>query len=314
MTGYIARRILATIPVLLMVTIFVFVLLRVALPGDPAALLAGPDAQIYEVEEVREHLGLNRPVVVQLVIWLGDIAQGDFGTSTYGKHKVLDLIKDRMVATISLAISAELLMVGMGIPLGVFAGWKARSLTDRSVMVLAVLGYSVPVFWLGLMLIYLFAVRLDWVPAAGYVPPSEDFKDYVMHLILPVITTAVIGMALMTRMTRATMVETLNENYIRTARAKGMAEKVVLLRHALKNAALPIVTIIGLGFAGLLTGLVITESVFAIPGLGRLLVSAISERNYPVIQGTALFISVVYVLVNLLVDLSYGLLDPRIRY
>ena len=297
-----------------MVTIFVFVLLRVALPGDPAALLAGPDAQIYEVEEVREHLGLNRPVVVQLVIWLGDIAQGDFGTSTYGKHKVLDLIKDRMVATISLAISAELLMVGMGIPLGVFAGWKARSLTDRSVMVLAVLGYSVPVFWLGLMLIYLFAVRLDWVPAAGYVPPSEDFKDYVMHLILPVITTAVIGMALMTRMTRATMVETLNENYIRTARAKGMAEKVVLLRHALKNAALPIVTIIGLGFAGLLTGLVITESVFAIPGLGRLLVSAISERNYPVIQGTALFISVVYVLVNLLVDLSYGLLDPRIRY
>ena len=297
-----------------MVTIFVFVLLRVALPGDPAALLAGPDAQIYEVEEVREHLGLNRPVVVQLGIWLGDIAQGDFGTSTYGKHKVLDLIKDRMVATISLAISAELLMVGMGIPLGVFAGWKARSLTDRSVMVLAVLGYSVPVFWLGLMLIYLFAVRLDWVPAAGYVPPSEDFKDYVMHLILPVITTAVIGMALMTRMTRATMVETLNENYIRTARAKGMAEKVVLLRHALKNAALPIVTIIGLGFAGLLTGLVITESVFAIPGLGRLLVSAISERNYPVIQGTALFISVVYVLVNLLVDLSYGLLDPRIRY
>ena len=297
-----------------MVTIFVFVLLRVALPGDPAALLAGPDAQMYEVEEVREHLGLNRPVVVQLGIWLGDIAQGDFGTSTYGKHKVLDLIKDRMVATISLAISAELLMVGMGIPLGVFAGWKARSLTDRSVMVLAVLGYSVPVFWLGLMLIYLFAVRLDWVPAAGYVPPSEDFKDYVMHLILPVITTAVIGMALMTRMTRATMVETLNENYIRTARAKGMAEKVVLLRHALKNAALPIVTIIGLGFAGLLTGLVITESVFAIPGLGRLLVSAISERNYPVIQGTALFISVVYVLVNLLVDLSYGLLDPRIRY
>jgi peptide/nickel transport system permease protein len=314
MTGYIARRILATIPVLLMVTIFVFVLLRVALPGDPAALLAGPDAQIYEIEEVREHLGLNRPVVVQLGIWLGDIAQGDFGTSTYGKHKVLDLIKDRMVATISLAISAELLMVGMGIPLGVFAGWKARSLTDRSVMVLAVLGYSVPVFWLGLMLIYLFAVRLDWVPAAGYVPPSEDFKDYVMHLILPVITTAVIGMALMTRMTRATMVETLNENYIRTARAKGMAEKVVLLRHGLKNAALPIVTIIGLGFAGLLTGLVITESVFAIPGLGRLLVSAISERNYPVIQGTALFISVVYVLVNLLVDLSYGLLDPRIRY
>lgn len=297
-----------------MVTIFVFVLLRVALPGDPAALLAGPDAQIYEIEEVREHLGLNRPVVVQLGIWLGDIAQGDFGTSTYGKHKVLDLIKDRMVATISLAISAELLMVGMGIPLGVFAGWKARSLTDRSVMVLAVLGYSVPVFWLGLMLIYLFAVRLDWVPAAGYVPPSEDFKDYVMHLILPVITTAVIGMALMTRMTRATMVETLNENYIRTARAKGMAEKVVLLRHGLKNAALPIVTIIGLGFAGLLTGLVITESVFAIPGLGRLLVSAISERNYPVIQGTALFISVVYVLVNLLVDLSYGLLDPRIRY
>ena len=297
-----------------MVTIFVFVLLRVALPGDPAALLAGPDAQIYEIEEVREHLGLNRPVVVQLGIWLGDIAQGDFGTSTYGKHKVLDLIKDRMVATISLAISAELLMVGMGIPLGVFAGWKARSLTDRSVMVLAVLGYSVPVFWLGLMLIYLFAVRLDWVPAAGYVPPSEDFKDYVMHLILPVITTAVIGMALMTRMTRATMVETLDENYIRTARAKGLAEKVVLLRHALKNAALPIVTIIGLGFAGLLTGLVITESVFAIPGLGRLLVSAISERNYPVIQGTALFISVVYVLVNLLVDLSYGLLDPRIRY
>ena len=230
--------------------VFVFVLLRVLLPGDPAALLAGPDAQMWEIEEVREHMGLNRPIVVQLGIWVGDIAQGDLGTSTYGKHKVLDLIKDRMVATISLAISAELLMVGLGIPLGVLAGWKARSLTDRSVMVLAVLGYSIPVFWLGLMLIYLFAVTLNWVPAAGYVPPSEDFKEYLMHLILPAITTAVIGMALMTRMTRATMVETLNEDYVRTARAKGLAEKIVLMRHALKNAALPIVTIVGLGFAG----------------------------------------------------------------
>ena len=294
--------------------LFVFVLLRLLLPGDPAALLAGPDAQIWEIEEVREHMGLNRPIVVQLGIWIGDIAQGDLGTSTYGKHKVLDLIKARMVPTISLAIMAEVLMVGMAIPLGVIAGWKARSLIDRSVMLLAVLGYSIPVFWLGLMLIYLFAVTLNWVPAAGYVPPSEGFGDFLQHLILPAITTAVIGMALMTRMTRATMVETLNEDYIRTARAKGLGEKIVLMRHALKNAALPIVTIVGLGIAGLLTGLVITESVFAIPGLGRLLVSAISERNYPVIEGTALVIAAVFVLVNLLVDLSYAFLDPRIKY
>ena len=198
--------------------------------------------------------------------------------------------------------------------MGVLAGWKARSLTDRSVMLIAVLGYSIPVFWLGLMLIYLFAVNLNLVPAAGYTPPHEGVWDYIMHLILPAATTAVIAMALITRMTRATMIETLNEDYVRTARAKGLAEKIVLVRHALRNAALPIVTVVGLGVAALLSGLVVTESVFAIPGLGRLLVDSIANRNYPVIQGVTLIIAVVYVFINLLVDLSYIFLDPRIKY
>lgn len=307
------RRVLATIPVLLTVALFVFIIVRLT-PGDPAAILAGPDAQPWEVEAIRESLGLNRPLIVQLGIWLRDISQGDLGTSTFGKIKVLDLIRQRVVPTLSLAIMAELIAVAMAVPLGVLAGWKARSFIDRSVMLFAVLGYSVPVFWLGLMMIYLFAVTLKWVPAAGYVPPSEGFGDYLMHLLLPAITTAVIAMALITRMTRATMVETLNEDYVRTARAKGMSEKIVLIRHALRNAALPIVTVIGLGIAALLSGLVVTEAVFAIPGLGRLLVDSISSRNYPVIQGATLVISIVYVFINLLVDISYAFLDPRIRY
>ena len=313
MLAYSVRRLLATIPVLLTVVLFVCFIVRLT-PGDPAAILAGPDARPWEVEALRESLGLNRPLIVQLGIWFRDIAQGDLGTSTFGKHKVLDLIQQRMVPTISLAIMAEVLAVGMAIPLGVLAGWKARTLTDRSIMIVAVLGYSIPVFWLGLMLIYLFAVNLNWVPAAGYTPPSEGFGDYLMHLLLPAITTAVVAMALIARMTRATMIETLNEDYVRTARAKGLPEKIVLVRHALRNAALPIVTVIGLGVAALLSGLVVTEAVFAIPGLGRLLVDSISSRNYPVIQGTTLVISMVYVFVNLLVDLSYAALDPRIRY
>ena len=310
---YILHRLLATIPVLLTVVLFVFFIVRLT-PGDPAALLAGPDAPAASVEAIRESLGLNRPIVVQLAIWFGDLAQGDLGTSTFGKQKVLDLIKQRMTPTISLAVLSEILAVGMAVPLGVLAGWKARSLTDRSVMVFAVLGYSIPVFWLGLMLIYLFAVNLGLVPAAGYTPPSEGFVDYIMHLILPAATTAVIAMALITRMTRATMIETLNEDYVRTAKAKGLAEKVVLVRHALRNAALPIVTVVGLGVAALLSGLVVTESVFAIPGLGRLLVDSIANRNYPVIQGVTLVISMVYVFINLLVDLTYVFLDPRIKY
>lgn len=313
MIGYFVRRVLATIPVILTVAIFVFVIVRLT-PGDPAAILAGPDARPWEVEALRESLGLNRPLIVQLGIWFRDISRGDLGTSTFGKHKVLDLIKQRMVPTISLAIMAELLAVSMAIPLGVLAGWKARSLTDRSVMIFAVLGYSIPVFWLGLMLIYLFAVTLNWVPAAGYVPPDEGFGDYLMHMILPATTTAVIAMALITRMTRATIIEALNEDYVRTARAKGLSENIVLVRHALRNAALPIVTVIGLGIAALLSGLVVTEAVFAIPGLGRLLVDSIASRNYPVIQGATLVISIVYVFINLIVDLSYAFLDPRIRY
>ena len=313
MTGYIIRRVLATIPVLLMVALGVFALIRFA-PGDPAAIIAGQEATQEEVEGIRRQLGLDRPFPVQLGIWFRDILRGDLGRSILSKHEVSKLIKQRVVPTLSLAILTEIFALVVAIPLGTLAAWKANSWIDRVVMVFATLGFSIPVFWLGFIMIYFFAVKLPLFPAAGYVAPSEDFFAYFHRLALPSLATGVIIMALIARMTRATVLETLGEDYVRTARSKGLSEKIVLIRHALRNAALPIVTVIGLGVAALLSGLVVTESVFGIPGLGRLLLNAIVSRDYPIIQGTILIISVVYVMINLLVDISYAFFDPRVRY
>ena len=313
MAGYIIRRILATIPVMVLVALIVFGLIHFA-PGDPAAIIAGVEATPEEVEGITVALGLDRPLPVQLGIWFRDIAKGDLGRSILSKHKVTSMIRQRVVPTLSLAIFAEIIALGTAIPLGMLAAWKANTWIDRSVMVVSSLGFAIPVFFLGIMMIWLFAVRLDVLPAAGYVAPSEGLGSWFVRLIMPAFATGLIVMALITRMTRATVLEVLQEDYIRTARAKGLAERSVLIRHALRNAALPIITVIGLGVAGLLSGIVVTESVFAIPGLGRLMVSAILARDYPLIQGTILVISAVYVLINLLVDISYTFFDPRVRY
>ncbi len=313
MTGYIIRRVLATIPVLLVVALVVFALIRFA-PGDPAAIIAGQEATQEEVEGLRRQLGLDRPLPIQLGIWFRDILRGDLGQSILSKHEVSELIVQRVVPTLSLAIFTEIFALVVAIPIGVLAAWKANSWIDRAVMVLATLGFSIPVFWLGFILIFFFAVKIPLFPAAGYIAPSEDFVSYLHRLALPSLATGVIIMALIARMTRATVLETLREDYVRTARSKGLSENLVLIRHALRNAALPIITVIGLGVAALLSGLVVTESVFGIPGLGRLLLNAIVSRDYPIIQGTILIISVVYVIVNLLVDISYAFFDPRVRY
>ena len=313
MTGYILRRIIATIPVLLVVSLLVFGLMRLS-PGDPARLIAGMEAEEWQVDAIRESLGLNRPLPIQLGIWLKNILRGDLGVSIVSKHDVLGLILQWVTPTVTLAVLTVLFSLLMALPLGVIAAWKANTWIDRTVMVFASFGFSVPVFWLGFMLIWLFAIKLDLFPAAGYIAPTEDFVGFFYRMALPVFATGIIFMALITRMTRATVMEILREDYVRTARAKGLAESAVLIRHALRNAALPIITVVGLGFAGLLGGLVVTEQVFAIPGLGRLLVNSIIARDFPVIQGMVLVISMVYVFMNLVIDITYAYFDPRIRY
>ncbi len=313
MQAYILRRLLVAIPVILVVLVFTFFLLRLT-PGDPARIMAGPLAPEEQIEAIRESLGLNRPIIVQLGIFLRDIFRGDFGESIASRYPVSQLLEARILPSVSLTILTEVIAVGLGVPLGVIAAWKANSWLDRSAMLFSTLGYSMPLFFLGFLLILGFAVRLPLFPVAGFVHPSDGVDDFLRSIFLPSLATGLVLMALITRMTRASMLEVLGEDYVRTARAKGMPETSVLLRHALRNAALPILTVIGLGFAGLLAGVVVTEVVFAIPGIGRLTVTAMLQRDYPVIQATIILVSGIYLLVNLLVDLSYALFDPRIRY
>jgi peptide/nickel transport system permease protein len=313
MTAYLVQRLLAVIPVLLLVGLITFALLRVT-PGDPAAVLAGEHATPENVERIRQQLGLDRPLHVQLWRWFGRLLQGDLGDSLFTGYKVTTLIRQRLEPTLSLAVLAEVIAIALALPMGILAAWKANSWVDRGVMVFAVLGFSIPVFWLGFNLIWLFSVTLDLLPPAGYTPLSQGVWPWLRSLILPAVTLGLIFSALIARMTRASMLEILREDYIRTARAKGLAEKVVLLRHALRNAAVPIVTIIGLGFAALVTGVVVTETVFALPGLGRLIVDSMLRRDYPVIQGAILLAASAYVVINLIVDLTYAYFDPRIRY
>lgn len=313
MLGYVLRRVLAVIPVLIVVALFTFTILRL-MPGDPAAVIGGDTATPEEIEIIRKSMGLDKPIYVQLGIWLADIARGDLGESVHSRHSVAGLILSRVEPTLSLAILTEIIAISIAVPLGVLAAWKANSIIDRSVMLLAVVGFSMPVFWLGFMLMWLFGIKLEWLPVATYVPFREDFFAFLQHLILPSVTLGLVFIALIARMTRATVLEVLREDYIRTARAKGLADTAVLLRHAMKNAALPIVTIIGLGIAGLISGVVVTETIFAIPGIGRLSVDAIVHRDYPVIQGVILMTAGAYVFINLAVDITYAYFDPRIRY
>jgi peptide/nickel transport system permease protein len=311
--AFIVRRLIATVPVLGMVAIFVFLMLRIT-PGDPAAIIAGDHATTQQIVEIRERLGLNEPVHEQLVTWVGNLLQGNFGESFFFRAKVADLIQQRVGPTLALAVSTILVTVLIAVPLGVIAAWRHGTWVDRLVMAFSVIGFSVPVFVLGYLLIYLFAIRLDLFPVQGYQSIAQGIGPFLHRLVLPSITLSVIYIALIARITRASMLEVLGEDYIRTAHAKGLSNRAVLLRHGLRNAAVPIVTVIGIGIALLIGGVVVTESVYNIPGLGRLTVDAVLARDYPTIQGVILVFSFAYVLINLVIDITYTLFDPRIRY
>jgi peptide/nickel transport system permease protein len=313
MLAYIGRRLLATLPVMAVVAVFVFSMLRLT-PGDPAAIIAGAAATSQDIVLIRQKLGLDRPIVAQFFIWLGRVLSGDFGESFFYKKQVAELIADRVGPTLSLATLTMALSILISVPLGVIAAYRQGTWLDRIVMGFSVLGFSVPVFVIGYVLIYVFSIKLNWLPVQGYQPLSEDLGGFVQRLILPSLALSVIYIALIARITRTSVLEVLGEDYIRTARAKGLTNRVVLMRHALRNAAVPIVTVIGLGIALLIGGVVVTESVFSIPGLGRLTVDAVLARDYPTVQAVILLFSLTYVLINLLVDVAYPLLDPRIRY
>jgi peptide/nickel transport system permease protein len=313
MLPYIGRRLLAVVPVMAVVAVVVFMLLRLT-TGDPAAIIAGDNATSQDVAAIREKLGLDQPIARQFVIWIGNVVRGDFGESFFFKKPVSQLILDRVEPTVALAAATLMLTIALAIPLGMLAAWKRDTWIDRAVMGFSVLGFSVPVFVIGYVLIYLFAVELAWLPVQGYQRLGDGLGGFLERLVLPSITLAVVFVALIARITRASVLEVLNADHVRTARAKGLGELPVLLRHVLRNAAVPIVTVIGIGMAVLIGGVVVTESVYGIPGLGRLTVDAVLARDYPTVQAVILVFSVVYVLINLLVDLSYTLLDPRIRY
>lgn len=313
MLNYLAKRVLSVIPVLILVSIFVFLILRLT-PGDPAAIIAGDAATPEQLERIREAMGLNDPIITQYFTWMGGVLQGDLGLSLISGVPVLEMVAQRIGPSMSLAVLTIILAVSIAIPLGVLAAWKHGSWVDYLVMSFSVLGFSVPVFLVGYVLILVFSVNLGWLPPQGFKPISGGFGPFIERAILPAVTLASIYIALIARMTRAAMLDVLNEDYMRTARAKGVGDRRLLFVHALKNAAVPIATIVGTGFALLIGGVVVTESIFNIPGIGRLTVEAVLARDYPVIQAMILLTATLYVFVNLLIDLSYSLFDPRIRY
>jgi len=311
--GFLTRRLLATIPVMAIVAVLVFSMLRMT-PGDPASIIAGASATAADVAGIREKLGLDRSIVAQFGIWVANLLSGDLGESFFFKKTVASLIADRIEPTLALATLTMILSIAVAVPLGVLAAYRQGTWVDRVVMGLSVLGFSVPVFVIGYALIYVFAIELAWLPVQGYQRLSEGFGGFLQRLVLPSLTLSVIYVALIARITRTSVLEVLGEDYIRTARAKGLPNVTVLMRHALRNAAVPIVTVIGIGVALLIGGVVVTESVYSIPGLGRLTVDAVLARDYPTVQAVILLFSLVYVLLNLLVDVAYTFLDPRIRY
>lgn len=310
---FIGRRAIATLPVMLVVAFVVFMLLRLS-PGDPATVIAGDYASPADIQRIREQLGLNEPIAFQFIHWLGRLARGDLGISIFSNLPVTTLIGQRLEPTFFLSLCTLVFSVLVAVPLGAIAAWRSGTWVDRLVMVFAVLGFSIPVFVLGYFLVYGLSLNLKWLPVQGYKSPYVDIGLFFKHIALPTLALSAFFIALIARITRASVLEVLEEDYIRTARAKGQIESKVLLVHALRNASIPIVTVIGLGIAALIGGVVITESVFNIPGLGRLVVDAILKRDYPIIQGLILFFSFIYIILNLMIDIVYTLLDPRIRY
>jgi len=310
---FILRRVASTVPVMLIVAVVIFAMLRLT-PGDPAVVIAGDQATAEQIARIRASLGLDLPIHEQFVTWIVHILQGDLGTSIFTNMPVSTLIGQRLEPTLMLTLTTVIFSVSVAVPPGVWAAWRAGSWTDRLIMMFSVLGFSFPVFVLGYLLIYQFGLTLKWLPTQGYKSPFTDPIGFARTIVMPTITLGMIYIALVTRITRASMLEVLGEDYIRTARAKGQVERKVLFRHALKNAAVPIATIIGIGIALLIGGAVVTETVFNIPGLGRLVVDAILRRDYPIIQGLILVFSFTYIIINMLIDIAYTMLDPRIRY
>ncbi len=313
MKRYIVQRLLAFVPVVAFVGIFTFSLIHLA-PGDPAALLGGQTGTREEIQKIKERLGLDEPLIVQFWVWTKKTLRGDLGESVASRQEITKLIGQRLPPSLWVGTTSQLFAILLGVPLGVLAAWRANSVLDRASMVFAVLAFSIPSFYLAYNLIFLFAVHLQWFPAIGYQPMSDGIWGWAHRLVLPTVSVGLIIAGLLTRITRATMLEVLREDYVRTARAKGLAEGVVLFRHALRNAFAPVLTVIGLGVAALITGLVVTETVFAIPGIGRLVVDSIQRRDYPTIQGLMLMIALGYLTINLIIDLAYVYIDPRIRY
>lgn len=305
MHNYLIKRLLSTIPVLIGISLLLFFMLRM-LPGDPAQVLAGQMATPQEIENIRHQLGLDRPIYEQYAVYMSHLVRFDLGRSARTQNPVIDEIWARLPNTLLLAVVAIVLACLFGIPAGIISAVRPYSWIDYLVTLSALFGISMPVFWLGLMLVVLFAVILHWLPAGG--------TGSWQHVILPAVTLASFVVAFIARMTRSTMLETLSQDFTTTARSKGLAEIVVIVKHALKNALIPIITVVGLQFGFLLGGAVLTETVFAWPGLGRLLYDSISARDYPMIQGTILIFGLLYILVNLVVDLIYAFVDPRIRY
>ena len=313
MWAYVVRRILVTVPVLAIVALVVFSILHIA-PGDPAGVIAGDQATEEQVQAIRTKLRLDLPFHEQFTLWLTNALQGDLGISIFSNRPVVTLVLQRIEPTIALAVLTTIIAITLAVPIGVLAAWRAGTAVDRGVMSFAVLGFSFPVFVIGYVLIYIFAIKLKLLPIQGYRPLADGFWPFLRHLILPSVALGLSFMALIARITRTSVLEVLSQDHIRTARAKGLPSRQLLFAHALPNAAVPIVTIIGVGVALLLGGVVVTESVFAIPGVGRLVVDAILQRDYPVIQGVLLIFSATYVIVNLIIDLLYVVIDPRIRY
>ena len=312
MTAYIFKRLLAVIPILIFVGIATFSLVHIA-PGDAANIMAGDYAGPDDVKLIRAELGLDKPVTTQFVEWASRTLRGDFGKSIYSGRTVAELVSQRLEPTISLTIVGGILAVLLGIPLGVFAAWRAGSRWDRGIQIFAAVGISVPGFWLGFIFILLFAVYFRWFPVIGYVSITEDFTGWIRSITLPVSLLAISGSSVIIRMTRGSILEVLREDFIRTARAKGLANRPVLFRHALRAGAIPIITVIGSLAGALITGVVVTETVFTIPGLGRLVAETVQNRDFPVVQSMLMLLASFYVFINLMVDLAYVFFDPRVR-
>ncbi|WP_078707641.1 ABC transporter permease [Consotaella salsifontis] len=312
-----ARRVLSRlggmIVVLALLVTVVFVIVRVT-PGDPAAVMLGPDATQADIDQLRAQLGLDQPMLVQYFLYLGQLLHGDLGQSIFLNQPVLSALADRAEPTFFLTIFSILIATIIGVPVGIIAAYKRGTLFDQAVVVAAMLSASIPSFWLGLLLIQWFSVQMGWFPTSGYGGPYAGFFDRIQHLVLPAVSLGIVNSALIVRFTRASMLDVLQEDYVRTARSKGMSEFRAVMRHAFKNALIPIVTVIGLTLALLISGAVVTETVFGLPGVGSLVVSAVLRRDYPVIQGALLVVAAIYVLINFLIDMLYVVIDPRVRY